>query len=185
MTQKQVRMMVSLNKNTFCSVRRLAPFCIETNPRENRFFAASGRLVGKKALIMLKIRLKIIQNKSASSFLLARFWGANRLGQKRVLVEKWLMLCLSTEVKTPCVCKPLYEMGSADALNSLTEVPLRFMPNPRLQKEISQRHGEPCNWERCLGYPLQTPNFGRTGVSGAWMMAVSLACGQVAAFIRP
>jgi hypothetical protein len=48
MTQKQVRMMVSLNKNTFCSVRRLAPFCIETNPRENRFFAASGRLVGKK-----------------------------------------------------------------------------------------------------------------------------------------
>ena len=40
--------MVSLNKNTFCSVRRLAPFCIETNPRENRFFAASGRLVGKK-----------------------------------------------------------------------------------------------------------------------------------------
>ena len=40
--------MVSLNKNTFCSVRGLAPFCIETNPRENRFFAASGRLVGKK-----------------------------------------------------------------------------------------------------------------------------------------
>ena len=40
--------MVSLNKNTFCGVRRLAPFCIETNPRENRFFAASGRLVGKK-----------------------------------------------------------------------------------------------------------------------------------------
>jgi hypothetical protein len=48
MTQKQVRMMVSLNKNTFCGVRWLAPFCIETNPRENRFFAACGRLVGKK-----------------------------------------------------------------------------------------------------------------------------------------
>ena len=62
---------------------------------------------------------------------------------------------------------------------------LRFMSNPRLQTEISQLHGEPCNWERCLGYPLQTPNFGRTGVSGAWMMAVSLACGQVATFIRP
>ena len=76
----------------------------------------------KKALIKLKIRLKILQDKSVSSFLLARFWGANRLGQKRVLVEKWLMLCLSTEVKTPCVCKPLYKMGAADVLNSLTEV---------------------------------------------------------------
>ena len=71
---------------------------------------------------MLKNKPKIVQNRSASSFLLARFWGANRLVQKRVLVEKRLMLCLSTEVKTPCVCKPLYEMGSADALNSLTEV---------------------------------------------------------------
>ena len=71
---------------------------------------------------MLKNRLKILQDKSASSFLLMGFWGANRLGQKRVLVEKWLMLCLSTEVKALCVCKPLYEMGTADALNSLTEV---------------------------------------------------------------
>ena len=76
----------------------------------------------KKALIMLKIRLKILQDKSASSFLLARFRGANRSMLKRVLVEKWLMLCLSTEVKTPCVCKPLYEMGTADALNSLPKV---------------------------------------------------------------
>ena len=76
----------------------------------------------KKALIMLKIWLKILQDKSVSSFLLARFWGANRLVQKRVLVEKWLMLCLSTKVKALCVCKPLYEMGTADALNSLAEV---------------------------------------------------------------
>ena len=71
---------------------------------------------------MLKNRLKIVQNRSAHSFLLVGFWGANRLGKKRVLVEKRLMLCLSTEVKTPCVCKPLYEMGTADALNSLAEV---------------------------------------------------------------
>ena len=71
---------------------------------------------------MLKNKPKIVQNKSASGFLLVGFWGANRLGQKRVLVEKWLMLCLSTEVKALCVCKPLYEMGTADALNSLTEV---------------------------------------------------------------
>lgn len=73
----------------------------------------------KKALIMLKNKPKIVQNKSASGFLLVGFWGANRSAQKRVLVEKRLMLCLSTEVKPPCVCKPLYEMGTADALNSL------------------------------------------------------------------
>ena len=73
----------------------------------------------KKAFIMLKIRRKIVQNKSASGFLLVGFWGANRSMLKRVLVEKWLMLALSTEIKTPCVCKPLYEMGAADALNSL------------------------------------------------------------------
>ena len=73
----------------------------------------------KKAPIMLKNKPKIVQNKSASGFLLVGFWGANRLGQKRVLVEKWLMLCLSTEVKALCVCKPLYEMGTADALDSL------------------------------------------------------------------
>ena len=76
----------------------------------------------KKALIMLKNKPKIVQNKSASGFLLARFRTENRSMQKRVLVEKWLMLCLSTEVKALCVCKPLYEMGTADALNSLTEV---------------------------------------------------------------
>ena len=76
----------------------------------------------KKALIMLKNKPKIVQNKSASSFLLVGFWGANRLVQKRVLVVKWLKLALSTEVKMPCVCKPLYEMGTADALNSLAEV---------------------------------------------------------------
>ena len=71
---------------------------------------------------MLKNRLKIIQNKGASSFFVGGVLGCEPLGQKRVLVEKRLMLCLSTEVKTPCVYKPLYEMGTADALNSLTEV---------------------------------------------------------------
>lgn len=76
----------------------------------------------KKAPIMLKNKPKIVQNKSASGFLLVGFWGANRSAQIRVLVEKWLTLALSTEVKAPCVCKPLCEMGLADALNSLTEV---------------------------------------------------------------
>ena len=36
------------NKYSFCRTHGLAPFCIKTNLRENRFFAASGRLVGKK-----------------------------------------------------------------------------------------------------------------------------------------
>ena len=55
----------------------------------------------KKAPIMLKNKPKIVQNKSASGFLLVGFWGANRSAQIRVLVEKRLMLCLSTEVKAP------------------------------------------------------------------------------------
>ncbi|MFC2813754.1 MAG: hypothetical protein ACFN4S_08015, partial [Prevotella conceptionensis] len=37
---KRVQMTVVLNKNSFCQHRRLAPFCIKTNLRENRFFAA-------------------------------------------------------------------------------------------------------------------------------------------------
>ena len=35
-----VQMAVSLNKNSFCSVHGLTPFCINNNLRENRFFAA-------------------------------------------------------------------------------------------------------------------------------------------------
>ena len=38
--QKQVQMVVCLNKNSFCRTHRLTLFCIETNLRENRFFAA-------------------------------------------------------------------------------------------------------------------------------------------------
>ena len=29
-----------LNKNSFCRIHGLTPFCIKTNLRENRFFAA-------------------------------------------------------------------------------------------------------------------------------------------------
>ena len=57
-------MAVTLNKNSFCCIRRLTPFCIKTNLRENRFFLRQGeRLVDKKALIMLNFRLKTRQNK--------------------------------------------------------------------------------------------------------------------------
>ena len=43
--QKLVQMAVRLNKNTFWRHLQLSPFCIKTNLRENRFFAAR-RAVG-------------------------------------------------------------------------------------------------------------------------------------------
>ena len=45
MAQKLVQMAVLLNKNTFWRHLQLSPFCIKTNLRENRFFAAR-RAVG-------------------------------------------------------------------------------------------------------------------------------------------
>ena len=57
-----VQMAVLLNKYSFCRMHMLTLFCIKTNFRENRFFAASGRLVTKRALIMLNFLLKIRQN---------------------------------------------------------------------------------------------------------------------------
>ncbi|MFC2516606.1 MAG: hypothetical protein ACFNVO_06505, partial [Prevotella sp.] len=35
-----VQMAVALNKNSFCRIHMLPSFCIKTNLRENRFFAA-------------------------------------------------------------------------------------------------------------------------------------------------
>jgi len=42
------------NKYSFFRTHGLAPFCIKTNHRENRFFAASGRLVGEKGIHNVK-----------------------------------------------------------------------------------------------------------------------------------
>ena len=53
--QKLVQMAVLLNKNTFWWHLQLSPFCIKTNLRENRLFAASGRLVRKKGSQCVKI----------------------------------------------------------------------------------------------------------------------------------
>gem|GEM_PF-7057572 len=39
-TQKQVQMAIYLNKNSFCRIHMLPPFCIKNNHRENRLFAA-------------------------------------------------------------------------------------------------------------------------------------------------
>jgi len=39
---------VGLNKNSFCLYVQLTPFCIKTNLRENRFFAARWAIGGQK-----------------------------------------------------------------------------------------------------------------------------------------
>jgi len=46
--QKQVQMPSLLNKNSFCPHLQLTPFCIKTNLRENRFFAARLAIGGEK-----------------------------------------------------------------------------------------------------------------------------------------
>ena len=60
MAPKRVFVAVSLNKNSFCRIHMLPPFCIKTNLRENRFFAAKvGNRLRKRVVIMLKFELKI------------------------------------------------------------------------------------------------------------------------------
>ena len=56
------------NKKSFCRIHKLAPICIKTNLRENRFFlrhGVSGWWI-KRALIMLKSLPKIRQNDSVA-----------------------------------------------------------------------------------------------------------------------
>jgi len=48
-------MVVRLNKNSFCCTHRLTLFCIETNLRENRFFAARWAIGEQKATHNVKI----------------------------------------------------------------------------------------------------------------------------------
>ena len=58
-----MKMAVALNKNSFCCIHRLLPLCIETNPRENRIFAAkASSWWAERALKMLKFLPKIRQN---------------------------------------------------------------------------------------------------------------------------
>ena len=51
-------MAVTLNKNSFCCIRRLPPFCIKTNLRENRFFATRRAIGGQKGTQNVKISTK-------------------------------------------------------------------------------------------------------------------------------
>ena len=76
----------------------------------------------KKALIMLKIRLKIIQNKGASSFFVGGVLGCKPIGAETGISGEMVDVVFKHRGKGARVCKPLYEMGTADALNSLTEV---------------------------------------------------------------
>ena len=48
MARKLVQMTVCCNKYSFFHIRELPPFCNETNPRENRFFAARQAIGGQK-----------------------------------------------------------------------------------------------------------------------------------------
>ena len=57
-------MAVILNKNSFCRIHELTPFCIKTNLRENRFFPQGERLGTKRALRMLNFLLKTRHKKN-------------------------------------------------------------------------------------------------------------------------
>jgi len=43
------------NKYSFCHIHMLSPFCIKTNLRENRFFAAMWAVGGEKGTHSVKI----------------------------------------------------------------------------------------------------------------------------------
>ena len=150
MTQKQVQMMVSLNKNTFCGVRGLAPFCIETNPRENRFFAASGRLVGKKGAHSVKKRAENCTKQKCTQLFVGGVLGCKPIGAETGISGEMVDVVFKHRGKAPLCVQAFVRNGHSRCAGLPHEGALRFIPNPRLQIEISQRHGEPCNWEICL-----------------------------------
>jgi len=56
--KKRVLVAVGLNKNSFCLHVQLTPFCIKTNLRENRFFAAWWAIVGENCTHNVKFLTK-------------------------------------------------------------------------------------------------------------------------------
>ena len=56
--KKRVLVAVGLNKNSFCLHAQLAPFCIKTNLRNNRFFAARWAIVGENCTHNVKFLTK-------------------------------------------------------------------------------------------------------------------------------
>jgi hypothetical protein len=73
--KKRVLVAVSLNKNSFCLQVQLTPFCIKTNLRENRFFAARWAIVGKNCTHNVKF---ITENKTKTSVSHARTSATTR-----------------------------------------------------------------------------------------------------------
>ena len=142
--------MVSLNKNTFCGVRGLAPFCIETNPRENRFFAASGRLVGKKGAHSVKKRAENCTKQKCTQLFVGGVLGCKPIGAETGISGEMVDVVFKHRGKAPLCVQAFVRNGHSRCAGLPHEGALRFIPNPRLQIEISQRHGEPCNWEICL-----------------------------------
>ena len=67
--KKRVLVTVSLNKNSFCLHVQLIPFCIKTNLRENRFFAARWAIVGENCTHNVKF---ITENKTKQIALCTR-----------------------------------------------------------------------------------------------------------------
>ena len=84
-------MAVSWNKYSFYRIHRLTPFCIKTNLRENRFFAARvGDWWPKRALIMLNFPLKSWQKLVS--------WRVDRLVRRHVNKRtSWLFFSRSSK----------------------------------------------------------------------------------------
>ena len=92
-------------------------------PSRESIFCGEWAIGGqKKTLIMLKNKPKIVQNKSVSCFFVGGVLGCKPIGAETGIGGEMVDVVFKHRGKAPCVCKPLYEMGTADALNSLTEV---------------------------------------------------------------
>ncbi len=68
-------MAVTLNKNSFCCIRRLPPLCIKTNLRENRLFAARRAIGEQKGTHNVKFSTK---NQTKSSIPYTHAWATIR-----------------------------------------------------------------------------------------------------------
>ena len=68
-------MAVTLNNNSFCRIRRLPPFCIKTNLRENRLFAARRAIGEQKGTHNVKSSTK---NQTKSSLPYTHAWATTQ-----------------------------------------------------------------------------------------------------------
>ncbi len=68
-------MAVTLNKNSFCRISRLPPFCIKTNLRENRLFAARRAIGGQNGTHNVKFPTK---NQTKSSLPYTHAWATTQ-----------------------------------------------------------------------------------------------------------